>query len=131
MQQPHDDLGLALRIVRWAAGITGTLYAAFVLLFVIGYLFHPTGDGTGPSDLLPMALYPCGVCLALLAALRWPLAGGLVTCGCLIGFGAWLVIARGDRGVPGPALAAFVPAILYIIYGAFARRGRTGASAAA
>ena len=126
MESPHFSMRVVWRIVHWTARITGTLYAALVVLFVAAYIIHPTGDGKGtPSDYLGLALYPVGVCLGLFAALRWPLAAGLVTVGCLIGFWVWLGLSRGDRDLPGPILVALLPAILYCALGVRARRGKS------
>jgi hypothetical protein len=122
MKPLHFDMRVAFRVIHWAARIMGTLYAALVLLFAAAYILSPTGDGGTPAEMFPLALYPFGVCLALIAALRWPLAGGLVTLGCLIGFWVWLAIARGARGLPGPILIAFIPAIPYAIHGGRAHR---------
>jgi hypothetical protein len=130
MKPRNSNVHLAWRVVHWTARITGTLYAALVLLFVAVYVIHPTGDGGAPADYVGLALYPLGVCLALIAALRWPLAGGLVTLGCLIGFWVWLGVARGDRGLPGLVLVALIPAILYFAHGAYAHRIKAAAPAA-
>lgn len=35
--------------------------------------------------------------------------------GWLPSFRAWLEIARGDRGLPGPILVALLPAVLYSV----------------
>lgn len=130
MQAPRMDPPRIMRMVRWTAGISGGLYAGLVLLFVAVYLIHPTGEQATASELLALALYPAGTCVALLAALRWPWGGGLASLACLAGFCVWLTAARGDRGVPGLILFAFLPAVLHVLHGAAARRSAAARSAA-
>jgi len=83
MESEADKTAENLRCCVWIARIGAVLIAAFSFLWVIGYSVSPRGFDPNAMVALELALFPFGLCIGYLAALRWELFGGLLSLGSL------------------------------------------------
>jgi len=110
------------RILRRIAQMWSLLSIAFVLLFVIGELFNPSGPAPTPAEWVGLAFFPIGVVVGLVLAWRWEGIGGGTAVLSLLAFYTWEFICRGDfPGGPFFLLVA-APGFLFLIYWARSRR---------
>ena len=106
---------LALTIVRWIARIWSYIVVAFIMLFVLGYLFESgSGAGTGSmsfGETIAFAFFPIGLTLGLIIAWWKEGLGGIIATGSIIGFHLTMLVIGGKPdfvlfiellAVPGP-----------------------------
>jgi hypothetical protein len=75
-----------LRLFLWLARVTALLIAGLSLLWVAGYTASPAGFDPTTMETFEVGLFPFGMCLGYLIALRWHLVGGVLSLGCLAMF---------------------------------------------
>ena len=103
-----------VKIIHWVARIWGTLNLAFILLFVIAHL---VGSVTGRGEKLgnpttDFILFPLSIIIGLAIALKWELAGGVITILGIILFH----ISRADMGFNLLIDSLAAPGVLYLLY---------------
>ena len=74
-----QDLEYFLRIAR----IGAVFIVAVSLLWVLGYTVNPRGFDPNTMRDFELALFPFGMCVGYLIALRWQLLGGVLSLACL------------------------------------------------
>jgi hypothetical protein len=95
------------------------LIVAFCLLMVVGYAVDPQGSADATTrESIGLALFPFGMCVGYLIALRWELFGGALSLVCLLAFLVLmkegdLVLIIGLLGIPG---------IIFVRYGLLRRK---------
>lgn len=111
---------LTLTILRWIARIWSYIVVAFILMFVIGYLFESGSEaGTGSmstGEAIAFAFFPIGLTLGLIIAWWKEGFGGIIAIGSIIAFHLTMLFAHGE-----PEFILFidltaVPGTLFIIY---------------
>lgn len=117
MSIPDTHRSRRFPALLWAARILSVLLVGIVLLFVVGESGESGGTAPTGSEWVGLALFPFGVSAGLLGGWRWPVRGALISLGALGLFFAWLVLLRGDRGIPPLTLIFCVPSALYLLYG--------------
>ena len=109
-----------LHYCLWITRIAALLIVALALLWVAGYSSNPAGFDPSRMDASELALFPFGMCLGYLMALRWPLLGGGLSLACLAVFVGGkqeliYVILFGPLSLPG---------VLFFFYGMYLRDQR-------
>ena len=104
------------KIIRLTARIWGSLILAFVLLFVLGYMFGDEGLGLEDSsnrEIITFILFPVSSIIGLSIAFKNEKIGGLITILGIIG----LLIMRSDLiSNPYIIIGIVPPGILYLVY---------------
>ena len=81
---------MTIIILRWIARIWSYIVVAFIMLFVLGYLFESgSGSGTGSLSLdeaIAFAFFPIGLTLGLIIAWWKEGFGGIIATGSIICF---------------------------------------------
>ena len=106
MESGTGVLGPDLRYLVWTARGAALLVVVLCLLFAVGYAVPPPGFDHLVMQPAEVLLFPVGMCLGYLIALRWPLTGGVLSLACLAVFvGARreliYVIFLGPLSLPG------------------------------
>ena len=68
--------------ILWIARITGSLILAFVLLFILAYLFGEDESGNGfqnTKEVISFIFFPISTIVGLSLAFKWEGFGGLIT----------------------------------------------------
>lgn len=117
-------------IILWVARISGTLSLAFLLLFVGAAIVATiTGGPDGirgfnsTSEVILFIFFPVSTIIGLALAWKWEGVGGMITVAGLIG----LLIMRSDLTSNFLIVGLILPGIVYIIYWALSRDGKTKA----
>jgi len=104
------------KIIRLTARVWGSLILAFVLFFVLGYLFGDEGLGLenmSNQDIITFILFPVSSIVGLSVAFKNEKVGGLITTLGIIG----LLIIRSDLSTNLYIMIGIVPpGILYLVY---------------
>jgi len=113
MESGPDEIAQDLRCLLWIARVGAMLIVAFSLLWVVGYCVSPRGFDPNAMYALELALFPFGLCIGYVIALRWHLFGGLLSLACLSVFlgvrqEVFPVIIFGFLAVPG---------VFFVFYG--------------
>ena len=117
MESGSDGIAQDLRCLLWIARVGAMLIVAFSLLWVVGYCVSPRGFDPNAMEALELALFPFGMSIGYLIALRWHLFGGLLSLACLSVFlgvrqEPLLIIIFGFLAVPG---------VFFVFYGMYLR----------
>lgn len=103
-------------IIRWIARIWGSLILAFVIFFVLAYLFGDEGlglDNLNNRDIITFICFPVSSLIGLSIALKNEKIGGFITTIGIIG----LLIVRSDLITNLYIMIGIVPpGILYLVY---------------
>ena len=103
-------------IIRWIARIWGSLILAFVLFFVLAYMFGDEGLGLenlSNRDIITFICFPVSSIIGLSIAFKNEKIGGLITILGIIG----LLIIRSDLSSNLYIMIGIVPpGILYLVY---------------
>ena len=109
-------------IIRWIARIWGSLILAFVLFFVLAYMFGDEGLGfenLSNRDIITFICFPVSSVVGLSVALKNEKIGGLITTLGIIG----LLIIRSDLSSNLYIMIGIVPpGILYLVYWFLSKR---------
>lgn len=104
------------KIIRLTARVWGSLILAFVLFFILGYLFGDEGLGLenmSNQDIITFILFPVSSIVGLSVAFKNEKVGGLITTLGIIG----LLIIRSDLSTNLYIMIGIVPpGILYLVY---------------
>jgi hypothetical protein len=111
---------LITRIILWIARISGSLVAAFVLIFVLASVFKENGDSfNSTGEMISFIFFfPMGLIIGLGLALKWEGLGGLVATVAMIG----TFVVRPDLIYETTLIGFSVPGLLYLTYWLLARR---------
>ena len=109
-------------IIRWIARIWGSLILAFVLFFVLAYMFGDEGLGLNnlsKRDIITFICFPVSSVIGLSIALKNEKIGGIITTLGIIG----LLIVRSDLSTNLYIMVGIVPpGILYLVYWFLSKR---------
>lgn len=107
--------------IRWIARISGSLILAFVLFFLLAYLFGEDESGNSfrnANEVITFIFFPVSTVLGLSLAYKWEGLGGFITLSGMFG----LFIIRPDL-INGVYMAIPIfPGILYTIYWLWTRK---------
>jgi hypothetical protein len=110
--------------IRWVARVWGSAIVALVIMFALMQAVTPGAPGPTAREWVGLLFFPAGVCVGLVLAWRWELAGGLVAVGSFLAFYGWMVVS-GGRLPAGPYFAiAAAPGALYLLCRLLSRDGR-------
>jgi len=108
------------RALLWTARITGALMFAVLGFVIVVNIASPQGEALPQGwEWLGLAMFPFGVFVGYGLAFRWPMAGGVTALVCLA---VWLFYVRFASGILLIAALVAVPAVLYVVHAANARR---------
>ncbi|MCT4624373.1 MAG: hypothetical protein N4A46_12180 [Schleiferiaceae bacterium] len=119
-----------LKIILWAARVSGTLILAFILFMALAHVFGDEESGNGfqnTREIIAFIFFPVSTVIGLSLALKWEGLGGIVTVFAMLG----LIIVRPDLLGAAAILVLFptVPGILYILYWALTKETPNHATA--
>ncbi|MFC1661399.1 hypothetical protein ACFL3S_08130 [Gemmatimonadota bacterium] len=118
MGTDSEEKARGVRRVLLIARISAVLIVALCLLMVVGYSVNPQGSADATTrESFGLALFPFGMSVGYLIALRWQLFGGVLSLVCL---GVFLVVMRNVLLVFVIGLVA-IPGVLFVIYGLYLR----------
>lgn len=104
------------KTVLWSARIWGSLILAFILFFVIAYIFGEEAARTDtfkdPIELISFICFPVITCIGLVLAYKWPGLGGLIS---ILALFTGIAI-QGFAIELNFILLIYTPAILYLTY---------------
>ena len=102
-------------IIRWVARILGSLILAFVLFFLLAYIFGEDESGNGfrnTKEVISFLFFPVSTFIGLSLAFKWEGLGGIITIVGIIG----LFVIRPDL-LNGIYMAIpIIPGVFYTIY---------------
>lgn len=101
--------------IRWIARISGSLILAFILFFILAYLFGEDESGDGfrnTNEVLSFIFFPVSTLVGLGLAYKWEGLGGIIT---IIGVIA-LFIVRPDLLNSILMAIPVIPGVLYSTY---------------
>jgi hypothetical protein len=106
-------------IIRWTAGIIGTLIVAFTLIFAIGYLLegrNKPGPGLDTYTIVIFVVWGIGLA-ALLLAIWKPGLGGLISLLAFIVFNILAAVSPNPEASYTPVLLIFLlPSVLFLLF---------------
>ena len=110
-----------LTVLLWVARGTSGLIVLLMAVTLISGALDPEGIPPTADEAVALALFPVGMCIGYIAAWKWPLWGGVVSCVCVAVF---LLLMREPDVVP-PVVIMTLPAVMFVVYGLLMRwRGR-------
>jgi hypothetical protein len=114
MNAPAKE-NLVATVIQWIASISGVLVVGFLIAFVIGRrLWNPEEPTPTPDEWIGLALFPGGVIVGTILALKWAGLGGIIAVGSVAVFYVSVFINEGRLPGPWPAVLA-VPGFLFLI----------------
>ena len=102
-------------IIRWVARILGSLILAFVLFFLLAYIFGEDESGNGfrnTKEVISFLFFPVSTFIGLSLAFKWEGLGGIITIVGIIG----LFVVRPDLLNSIYMTIPIIPGVLYTIY---------------
>lgn len=109
-------------VLLWTARGLAAASLAFMGLFIVSHLVEG-GPSPTPNEWLGIACFPGGVFLGLLAGMRYPVIGGVVSLLSLAAFYAWNFSQSGQLPSGPFFLLLTFPGLLFLLVGLAKNRG--------
>ncbi len=102
-----------LTVLLWVArGTSGVIVLLMAVTLISGAL-DPEGIPPTPDEAVALAFFPIGLCIGYIAAWKWPVVGGAVSC---LSVAVFLILMREPDVVP-PVVIMTLPALMFVTYG--------------